>query len=86
MDGIFGGFTIAHDWDGKTLDEPAGLCVIENATGGKSDDILIGNHVSNVLRGRRGDDILYSGAGDRNRSIGGRGRISSGLKRMISLG
>ncbi|WP_413442297.1 M10 family metallopeptidase C-terminal domain-containing protein [Synechococcus sp. MIT S1220] len=74
MDGIFGGFTIAHDWDGKTLDEPASLCVIENATGGKSDDILIGNNVSNVLRGRRGDDILYAGGGDRNRSIGGRGK------------
>lgn len=74
MDGIFGGFTIAHDWDGKTLDQPAGLCVIENATGGQSDDILIGNNVSNVLRGRRGDDILYSGGGGRNRSIGGRGQ------------
>jgi hypothetical protein len=35
---------------------------------------LIGNNVSNVLRGRRGDDILYSGGGGRNRSIGGRGQ------------
>ena len=74
VDGIFGGFTIAHDWDGKSLQESAGLCVIENATGGKSDDILIGNGASNVLRGRQGDDILYAGGGVRNRSIGGRGR------------
>ena len=73
VDGIFGGFTIAHDWDGKSLDKSAGLCVIENATGGSSDDTLIGNAANNVLKGRQGDDILYAGRGARNRSIGGRG-------------
>ena len=80
VDGVFGGFTIAHDWDGKTLNEPAGLCIIENAKGGKSDDVLIGNNVSNVLKGRQGDDILYSGGGAKNRSIGGRGKDQFWIK------
>ena len=48
--------------------------MIENATGGKSDDLLIGNDANNVLRGRTGDDILYAGGGRSNRSFGGRGR------------
>ena len=74
VEGIFGGFTIAHDWNGRRLDQSAGLCVIENATGGKSDDLLIGNDANNVLRGRTGNDILYAGGGRSNRSFGGRGR------------
>ena len=74
VEGIYGGFTIAHDWNGRSLDKSVGLCVIENATGGRSDDLLIGNNANNTLRGRTGDDILYAGGGRSNRSFGGRGR------------
>ena len=74
VEGVFGGFTIAHDWNGKTLDVPAGLCIIEHATGGASDDRLIGNKASNRLRGRQGDDVLYGGDGGDDVLIGGRGR------------
>ena len=71
--GVFGGFTIAHDWDGKTLDSTTGGCVIENATGGKKADVLIGNSANNELKGGHGQDILFAGAGRKNRSIGGKG-------------
>lgn len=74
VEGVFGGFTIAHDWDGRSLQKAAGLSVIENASGGRGDDRLIGNDADNVLRGRRGDDILFAGAGRRNRAVGGKGR------------
>ena len=74
MDGVYGGFTIAHDWNGKTFDTSAGFCIIEHATGGVADDRLIGNMVSNRLQGRQGDDILYGGAGGSDVLIGGRGR------------
>ena len=46
VDGIFGGFTIAH---GVT---------IENAKGGGGDDVITGNAASNRLAGRDGQDIL----------------------------
>jgi len=52
VDGIFGGFTIAND------------VVIENATGGSGDDILIGNAAANVLDGRGGADKMIGGAGN----------------------
>ena len=74
VEGVFGGFTIAHDWNGTTLEDPAGLCIIEHATGGAADDRLIGNTASNRLRGRQGDDILYGGPGGRDLLIGGQGR------------
>ena len=57
--GIDGGFSIA---DGA---------VIENATGGAGDDLLIGNEVANVLRGDRGDDTLVGGGGDDTLDGGG---------------
>lgn len=50
--GIHGGFTIAN---GVT---------IENATGGRGDDQLVGNDVANLLYGRDGDDFLWGGGGD----------------------
>ena len=74
VDGITGGFTIAHDWDGLTLGIPAGLCVIEQAIGGKGDDRLIGNSASNLLKGKKGADVLYAGTGSANLVIGGHGR------------
>ena len=74
VEGVFGGFTIAHDWNGKDLEDPAGLCIIEHATGGSADDRLIGNSASNRLRGRQGDDILYGGSGGDDVLIGGSGR------------
>ena len=58
---IKGGFTIANG------------VVIENATGGSGDDLLIGNSAANTLTGndggdslmgRSGDDLLLAGAGD----------------------
>jgi serralysin len=50
--GIYGGYTIANG------------VVIENATGGSGDDVLIGNAFSNVLDGGAGDDVLMSRDGD----------------------
>ncbi len=73
-EGIFGGFTIAHDWNGLDLEKPAGLCVIENATGGRSSDRLIGNGASNRLVGRAGADVLYGGQGGTDVLIGGAGK------------
>ena len=80
VDGVYGGFTIAHDWDGRDLSRPANLCVIENAVGGRSDDRLIGNGVANVLRGKKGDDVLYSGGGRHDRLIGGSGKDQFWIK------
>ena len=50
--GIYGGFTIAN---GVT---------IENATGGSGNDMLIGNHVANILIGGGGLDTLVGGGGN----------------------
>ena len=74
VEGVFGGFSIAHDWDGRTLGTPAGLCVIENAIGGKGDDLLIGNQTGNRLKGKKGADVLYAGGGGDDRVTGGKGR------------
>lgn len=74
VEGVWGGFTIAHDWDGLLLGASAGLCVIEDATGGQGDDWLIGNAAGNLLKGRRGDDVLYAGASGPDRLRGGPGR------------
>jgi serralysin len=52
VDGIFGGFTIAH---GVT---------IETAKGGSGDDYLHGNSSDNLIKGRGGHDIIKGGAGD----------------------
>lgn len=38
--------------------------IIENAMGGDGDDLLVGNHVNNVLWGGRGADVLIGGAGN----------------------
>ena len=74
VDGVYGGFTIAHDWNGKQFGRAANLCIIENAIGGKSGDRLIGNQAANELRGMRGDDVLYSGGGRGDRLFGGKGK------------
>lgn len=48
---VKGGFTIAND------------VVIENATGGSGNDVLIGNSANNVLNGGGGSDtVVYKGA------------------------
>ena len=52
VNGIAGGFTIAHG------------VVIENATGSSGNDVLIGNHVANTLNGGAGADTLNGGAGN----------------------
>ncbi|WP_100366326.1 M10 family metallopeptidase C-terminal domain-containing protein [Yoonia maricola] len=51
-DGLAGGFTIANG------------VVIENATGGSGDDLLIGNDADNTLTGNGGSDDIYGGQGD----------------------
>jgi serralysin len=51
---IKGGFTIASG------------VLIENATGGGGNDVLIGNGANNVLKGNGGDDFLMGGAGGDN--------------------
>ena len=51
VDGVQGGYTIA-----------AGA-IIENATSGSGDDVLIGNAVNNVLTASGGNDTVYGGAG-----------------------
>ena len=50
--GIDGGFSIAHG------------AVIENATGGGHDDLLIGNEQANRLTGNAGNDVLIGAAGN----------------------
>jgi serralysin len=57
---VRGGFTIAHD------------VVIENATGGSGNDVLIGNSANNVLTGNNGNDTLMGRAGD-DHILGGAG-------------
>lgn len=49
---VDGGFTIANG------------AVVEDASGGSGDDLLIGNEADNVLVGNDGDDALFGGAGD----------------------
>ncbi|MGZ8346371.1 MAG: M10 family metallopeptidase C-terminal domain-containing protein [Allosphingosinicella sp.] len=51
VDTIFGGYTIARG------------VVIENASGGGGDDVIIGNAVANVLKGNGGDDWLMGREG-----------------------
>ena len=51
VDDIFGGYTIARG------------VVIENATGGGGDDVLIGNSAVNVIKGNGGDDWLMGREG-----------------------
>lgn len=52
VSGIHGGYTIANG------------VVIENATGGSGDDVLIGNSASNALTGNAGDDMLMGRTGN----------------------
>lgn len=51
VEGIAGGFTIANGAE------------IENATGGRGSDYLIGNDLDNVLSGDDGDDSFETGGG-----------------------
>ena len=60
---VYGGFTIAHDWDGQNIASSEGLCVIEEAIGGSAADILIGNSAANRLTGGPGADRLTGGLG-----------------------
>ncbi|MBO9417237.1 matrixin family metalloprotease, partial [Ruegeria sp. R8_2] len=60
VQGVDGGFTIA-----------AGV-VIENASGGSGNDIIIGNTAQNVLNGNGGNDTIYSVSdGTNNNTIRG---------------
>jgi Ca2+-binding RTX toxin-like protein len=48
-------------WGGYTI---AGGVVIENATGGSGDDVLLGNSSANTLTGNDGDDALLGRGGN----------------------
>ena len=37
--------------------------VIENAFGGRGNDVIIGNDADNILMATAGNDVLYGGAG-----------------------
>ena len=50
--GVWGGFTIANG------------VVIENATGGSGDDVLLGNSSANTLTGNDGNDVLIGRGGN----------------------
>lgn len=52
VDKIWGGYTIANG------------VVIENATGGSGNDVLLGNAAANVLTGNQGADMLMGRGGD----------------------
>jgi len=52
VEGIFGGYTIANG------------VVIENATGGDGDDVLVGNSAANILTGNDGNDSFVGRGGD----------------------
>ncbi|WP_347304258.1 pre-peptidase C-terminal domain-containing protein [Croceibacterium sp. TMG7-5b_MA50] len=60
VDNIWGGYTIARG------------VVIENATGGAGNDVLLGNGANNVLTGNDGDDTLLGREGN-DTLYGGRG-------------
>ncbi|WP_066482670.1 MULTISPECIES: hypothetical protein [unclassified Sphingomonas] len=51
VDGIWGGYTIANG------------VVIENASGGSGNDVLLGNASANTLNGNGGDDLLIGRGG-----------------------
>ncbi len=50
--GVWGGFTIANG------------VVVENATGGSGNDVLLGNAANNVITGNAGNDTLVGRAGN----------------------
>ena len=64
--GIYGGFTIANG------------VVIENATGGDGDDLLLGNSVSNKLIGGKGKDTLIGVGGSDTLKGGGKKDVLGG--------
>ena len=51
--------------------------IIENATGGSGNDLLIGNSAANVLIGGAGDDNYFVGAGDSVVEIAGGGTMDT---------
>ena len=77
VDDVWGGYTIANG------------VVIENASGGSGDDVLLGNSAANVLSGNGGNDTLV-GRGGNDTLNGGAGSdtvsyVSSGSGVTINL-
>jgi Ca2+-binding RTX toxin-like protein len=77
VDDVWGGYTIANG------------VVIENASGGSGDDVLLGNSAANVLSGNGGNDTLV-GRGGNDTLNGGAGSdtvsyVSSGSAVTINL-
>ena len=73
--GIKGGYTIANG------------VVIENASGGAGEDVLIGNAAANLLRGNAGNDNLLGRAGaDRLEGGGGNDVLDGGAGGDVLVG
>ncbi len=60
-------------WGGMTI---ANAVTIENAIGGRGDDVITGNGAANVISGLGGDDLITGGAGN-DRISGGNGSDSA---------
>ena len=57
--------SVTRDW---SMDNNLGIsfgAVIENATGGSGNDIIIGNSADNTLLGGAGDDLIFLSGGSR---------------------
>ena len=75
VDTVKGGYTIANG------------VVIENATGGSANDVLIGNAAANLLRGNNGNDSLMGRAGaDRLEGGAGNDVLDGGAGADILVG
>ncbi|HHS94775.1 MAG TPA: hypothetical protein ENK63_05510 [Rhodobacterales bacterium] len=74
--GYTGGFTLAGDYT-SLLNNDNGFegVLIENASGGRGGDTIIGNDAANVLRGNEAGDQIYGGGGD-DQLFGGPGADS----------
>ncbi|MFK7754847.1 MAG: M10 family metallopeptidase [Sedimentitalea sp.] len=76
--GIFGGYTIANG------------VRIENATGGRANDTLIGNQYANKLDGKQGNDVMIGGKGNDTYVINSAGDVvseaaNSGTDTLVSF-
>ena len=60
--------------------------VIENATGGSGNDLLIGNSVANVLNGGGGNDLLIGLGGNDTLNLGSGGNDIVGYSSLLNQG
>ncbi len=84
----YGGFTIAGDITNALANKGGETgVIIENASGGKGDDVITGNGVDNVLKGGSGRDKLSGKAGDDRIEAGsGKDEVKGGAGKDNVLG